>query len=190
MREWRLNLLTEKLLAALGPVVQSGPFSGMKLTPLSYREHLGPYLLGTYESQLHPWVAQIASGQYSHIIDIGSSFGYYAVGLARLLPDIPVVAFDTDWWARAACRDMASENQTSNVEVAGFCSPAWLDRNLIPSSLILSDCEGYEADLPTRSTSNAVNSATLIIETHDAIIPGVTDTILRAPKTTPPNGVL
>ena len=32
----------------------------------------------------------------------------------------------------------------------------------MPSSLILSDCEGYEADLPTRSTSNAVNSATLI----------------------------
>ena len=86
MREWRLNLLTEKLLAALGPVVQSGPFSGMKLTPKSYREHLGPFLLGTYESQLHPWVAQIASGQYSQIIDIGSSFGYYAVGLARLLP--------------------------------------------------------------------------------------------------------
>ena len=179
VREWRQNLVTEKLLAAFGPIVQSGPFHGMKLTPLSYKEHLGPYLLGTFESQIQPWVAQIAGGRYSHMIDVGSSIGYYAVGLARLLPDIPVVAFDTDWWARAACREMASENQTSNVEVAGFCSPAWLDRNLMPSSFILCDCEGYEADLLTRSTTTAVNSATLIIETHDEIKPGVTDAILR-----------
>ncbi len=179
VREWRLNLLTEKLLAAFGPIVQSGPFHGMKLTPVSYKEHLGPFLLGTYEFQLHPWIAQIAGGQYSQMIDVGSSFGYYSVGLARLFPDIRMVAFDTDWWARSACREMASENRTANVEVAGFCSPAWLDRNLTPSSLILSDCEGYEADLLTRSTSTALNSATLIIETHDETNPGVTDAILR-----------
>jgi len=178
VREWRLDLLTEKLLAALGPTVQSGPFHGMKLTPVSYKEHLGPFLLGTYEFQLHPWFTQIAGGQYSQMIDVGSSFGYYAVGLARLFPEMPVVAFDTDWWARAACRETASENRTTNVEVAGFCSPAWLDRNLMPSSLIVCDCEGYEADLLTRSTTRAVNSATLIIETHDNINPGVTDAIL------------
>ena len=37
VREWRLNLLNEKLLAALGSVVQSGPFHGMKLTPTSHQ---------------------------------------------------------------------------------------------------------------------------------------------------------
>ena len=179
VREWRLNLLTEKLLAALGPVVQSGPFHGMKLTPASYNEHLGPFLLGTYEFQLHPWIAQIAGGQYSQMIDVGSSFGYYAVGLARLFPDIRMVAFDTDWWTRSACREMALENRTANVEVAGFCSPAWLDRNLTPSSLILCDCEGYEAELLTRSTSSSLSSATVIVETHDMIKPGVTEAICK-----------
>jgi trans-aconitate methyltransferase len=151
----------------------------MKLPPMSYIDHLGPYLLGTFEFQLHPWIAQIAGNQYSQIINIGCSFGYYTVGLARLFPGIPVFAFDTDWWARAACREMAFENRTSNVEVAGFCSPAWLDRNLMPSSLILSDCEGHEADLLTPLTGLAVSSATLIIETHDEINPGVTDAIMR-----------
>ena len=179
VRKWRLNLLTEKLLAALGPFVQSGPFRGMKLTPMSFKEHLGPFLLGTYEFELHPWIAQLAGGQYSQLIDVGSKFGYYAVGLARLFPEIPMVAFDTDWWARAACREMASENRTPNVQVAGFCSPCWLDRNLMHSSMILSDCEGYEADLFTRSTSIALNSTMLIIETHDCMIPGVTEAILR-----------
>jgi hypothetical protein len=172
-------LLTEKILAALGPVVQSGPFRGMRLTPMSFKEHLGPFLLGTYEVQLHPWLAQIADGQYSQVIDVGSKFGYYAVGLARLFPAIPVVAFDTDWWARAACREMAAENRTPNVEVAGFCSPAWLDRHLMPSSLIVSDCEGYEGVLFTGSTGIALNSATLIIETHERPSPGVTDAILE-----------
>ena len=180
VREWRLNLLTEKLLAAFGPIVQSGPFHGMKLTPVSYTEHLGPFLLGTYEFQLHPWIAQIAGGQYSQMIDVGSSFGYYAVGLARLFPDVRMVTFDTDWWARSACREMALENRTANVEVAGFCSPAWLDRNLRPSSLILCDCEGYEAELLTRSTSSALSSATVIVETHDMIKPGATDAIRRS----------
>jgi len=146
---------------------------------MSHQEHISPFLLGTYEFQLHPWVALVAAGQYSQIIDVGSSFGYYAVGLALLFPEIPVVAFDTDWWARAACREMATESRTSNVEVAGFCSPAWLDRNLRPSSLILCDCEGYEAELLTTSTSRALSSATVIVETHDMIKPGVTQAIRK-----------
>lgn len=179
VREWRLDKITEKLLAALGPEVQSGPFQGMKLAGMSRQEIFGPFLLGTYEFQLHSWLAVVAARQYSQIIDVGSSFGYYAVGLARLFPQVPVVAFDTDWWARAACREMVRENRTSNVRVAGFCSPAWLDRNLQPDSLILCDCEGYEAELLAGSTTGALRSATIIVEMHDEMNPGVTEAILR-----------
>jgi hypothetical protein len=177
VREWKLNRLTEKLLTILGPNVRSGPFEGMKLTPMSHQEILGPFLLGTYEFQLHPWFRKVAGGRFSQIINVGSSFGYYAVGLARLFPDSEVIAFDTDRWARAACREMASENRTSNVDVARFCSPAWLYRNLQRSSLIMCDCEGYEAELFTGSTSSVLRSATVIVETHDQISVGVTDRI-------------
>ena len=53
VKEWGLTALTEKLLVALGPDVRSGPFQGMKLTPTTHLEHLGPFLLGTYEFELH-----------------------------------------------------------------------------------------------------------------------------------------
>lgn len=177
VKEWGLNALTEKLLVALGPVVRSGPFQGMTLTPMTHLEHLGPFLLGTYEFELHPWFALLARGQYAQILDVGTKFGYYAIGLARLFPDTPILAFDTDWWARAACREMATVNCTSNVKVEGYCSPRWLDRNLQPASLIVSDCEGFEGELLMRSSSPALGSATLIVETHDEMNPGVTDAI-------------
>jgi hypothetical protein len=176
-RKWGLNSLTEKLVAALGPVVRSGPFRGMTLTPMTHLEHLGPFLLGTYEFELHPWFASVAGHRYAQILDIGAKFGYYAVGLARSFPDTPMVAFDTDWWARAACREMAVANRSPNVAVAGFCSSRWLDQNLRPASLIVCDCEGFEGDLLTRSASSALGSATLIVETHDEMNPGVTDVI-------------
>ena len=177
VKEWGLTALTEKLLVTLGPVVQSGPFQGMKLTPMTHLEHLGPFLLGTYEFQLHSWFVSIARGRYAQILDIGASFGYYAVGLARLFPDTPVLAFDPDWWARAACREMATANCTSNVHLERFCSPQWLDRNLQPASLIVCDCEGFERELFLHSSSPALGSATLIVETHDQIRPGVSDAI-------------
>jgi hypothetical protein len=177
VKEWGLNALSEKLVEALGPVVQSGPFQGMTLTPMTHREHLGPFLLGTYEFQLHSWFASLARGRYAQILDIGAKFGYYAVGLARLFPDTQVLAFDPDWWARAACREMAATNRTPNVNVKRFCSPRWLDRNLLPTSLIVRDCEGFEGELLIQSSTPALGSATLIVETHDEISPGVTEAI-------------
>ena len=108
------------------------------------------------------------------------SFGYYAVGL----PGSSLV----HRWSRSTptggpgprVERWRPRIGPANVEVAGFCSPAWLDRNLRPSSLILCDCEGYEADLLTRSTSGTISSATLIVETHDAINPGVTEAVRKA----------
>jgi hypothetical protein len=177
VREWGLNALTEKLVAALGPIVQSGPFQGLHLTPMTHLAHLGPFLLGTYEFELHPWFASLAKGHYTQILDIGAGFGYYAVGLARRFPDTPILAFDTDWWARAACREMATANCTSNVKVRGFCSSQWLDRNLQPDALVISDCEGFEGELFLQSSSPALGSTTLLVETHDEMNPGVTDLI-------------
>ena len=75
VREWKLNILTEKLLTTLGPVVQSGPFQGMKLTPMSHQEILGPFLLGTYSFNfIHGSGKSLAAG-ILRSIDVGSSFG-------------------------------------------------------------------------------------------------------------------
>ena len=95
------------------------------------------------------------------------------MGLARRLPGVPITAFDTDWWARAATREMASTNRCPDVAIAGFCAPRWLDHNLRPGSFVLADCEGYEGELFTRASTPALDSATLLIEVHDQSVPGV-----------------
>ena len=94
-RQWGIVDLNRKLISHFGPIVQWGPFRGHP-SPMTYPEHLGPYLLGIYEAELHPWLEEVAAGRYTQILDVGAKFGYYAVGLARRLPGVPITAFDTD----------------------------------------------------------------------------------------------
>jgi predicted O-methyltransferase YrrM len=173
VREWGLIDLNRKLIDRFGSVVQRSPFTGMTLSPMTHLEHLGPFLLGTYEEELHPWFESAMSGRFEQILDIGSKFGYYAVGLARRMPDTPVIAFDTDRWARRATKEMAEANRTPRVAVEGFCSARWLSRHIRPHSFILSDCEGYEGELFANASTPALDSATLIVEIHDGLVPGV-----------------
>jgi hypothetical protein len=159
--------LNQKLIARAGRRVLDGPFVGMTLTPSAEEQHVGPYLLGTYEAELHNWIEECLRGRFSQIVDIGSSFGYYAVGLARNFPHTSVVAFDTDWWARRAVMEMAAANGVSNITLARYCSPSWLAAHLKPSSLIVSDCEGYEVKLFLESPIPALVTATMIVELHE-----------------------
>jgi hypothetical protein len=172
-RDWGLLALNRKLIDHFGSAVRAGPFQGLTLSPMTHQEHLGPFLLGTYEEELHPWLDVVANGKFGQILDVGAKFGYYAVGLSRRIPNTPVVAFDTDWWARRAMQEMIAANCTPNVTVTGFCSPRWLNRQLLPGAFILSDCEGYEGKLFTQVSNPNLSSATLIIETHDNLVPGV-----------------
>jgi hypothetical protein len=181
---WGCGLINRKLVERFGPRVQEGPFAGLTLTPMTYAEQVGPCLLGVYESELDEAWAIVSRGSYTQVIDIGAKFGYYAVGLARKYPAASVVAFDTDWWARKAVREMAAANETSNVEVKGFCGAEWVDRHLQEAVLVISDCEGYEAALFGPDIIPKLRSATLIIETHDMIVPGVSDRLRSAFGTT------
>ncbi len=177
---WGNGPLGGKLLVRFGSGVQEGPFAGLTLTAMTHAEQIGPYLLGLYESELDEAWETVFRGDYPQIIDIGAKFGYYAVGLAKRYPRASVVAFDTDWWARRAIREMADANLTSNVEVRGFCSRPWLEQHLQESALIVSDCEGYENFLFGSLPAPRTRTATLLIETHDAVVPGVSDRLREA----------
>jgi 16S RNA G1207 methylase RsmC len=127
--------------------VLSGPFAGMRLTEEALREHAGPCLLGTYEAELHPWLERLLQRRYAQFIDVGSKYGYYAVGLARRDPSVPSVAFDIDPWARRATREVAAANGVKTLDVRGFATPGWFDRKLLTNALVFSDCEGFEREL-------------------------------------------
>jgi hypothetical protein len=177
--EWGLGGLTRKLIDRFGATVQAGPFAGMVLSPMSHSEHLAPYLLGTYESEVHPWIKAILAQAPTQVVDIGARFGYYAVGFARSLRGAHVVAFDPDPWARDATREMARANGISSVEIRGYCTPRWLQENLLSGSVVFSDCEGFERELFCSATSPRLASSTAIIELHENMAPDITICIRR-----------
>lgn len=177
---WGCGPLNRALVDRLGDQVVAGPFAGLALTPMTHAEQLGPYLLGVYESELDPAWDVVLRGEYPQVIDIGAKFGYYAVGLARRYPAAEVVAFDTDWWARRATRQVAAANGTGKVAVRGFCRPGWLARHAREGALVVSDCEGFEGELFTPAVVGRLRTAVLLVETHDGFVPGVTDRLRAA----------
>ena len=177
--EWGSGAVTEKLITRFGSRVQSGPFAGLLLSPMTTAEQLGPFLLGVYESELDSAWETVLPGRFERIIDIGAKFGYYAVGLARRYPEARVVAFDTDWWARKALREMARLNDVSNVEIRGECRRDWLAAQDGVPALVISDCEGCEETIFTKDVASALRHAVLIIETHDCFIPGISERLGR-----------
>jgi hypothetical protein len=173
VREWGCGPINQKLISHFGNSVVTGPFEDVVLTPMTHAEQIGPYLLGVYESELDDAWSTVFLGTYSQIIDVGAKFGFYAIGLARRYPHAEVFAFDTDWWARKAMREMSSANKTPNVKIMGFCSPAWVTTNIRENAFIISDCEGFESTLFSDEVIAKLGTATLIIETHDCSVPGV-----------------
>jgi hypothetical protein len=147
-----------------------GPFAGMRCTASrGICSSILPKLLGSYEAELHSLLRRFAKRRYTAVVDIGCAEGYYAVGLARMLPNIQVYAYDTDPDARRLCAEMASANGVADrVHVRGFCTAEAL--RAIPlgdHALIVSDCEGYELSLFTPETVAALADHDLLIEVHD-----------------------
>jgi hypothetical protein len=172
-RSWGCLQFNEKIFRQYGNKVLAGPFSGLKLSPEAGREHLAPYFFGTYEHELHKVWESVFQMRFDQLLDVGAKFGFYAVGLAKHFPRVPVVAFDTDPWARKATREMSLANDVS-VQVLGYCSPNWLRDNLLKNAFIISDCEGYEAKLFGSEEISNLASATMLIEIHEQFSPGVT----------------
>lgn len=168
LRQWEMPEVNRLLLQHVGPRSIGGLFPGLVYTERLQPEQMGPFLLGTYELEIAPWFAQCRQRHFSMVLDVGAKFGYYAVGLAQWFPDTPVYAFDTDPWARKVTRDFAQTNHASNVQSLGYCSPDWLNRHLSPNALIVCDCEGFEYELLQLRHSPHLQSATLIVECHDA----------------------
>ncbi|MDB6041040.1 MAG: hypothetical protein JWM99_4881 [Verrucomicrobiales bacterium] len=164
--------LNTKMLHSFGNRVLHGPFSGVVLSAETHCEHITPFLLGTYESELAEMWLSIFQRRFTQILDVGAKFGFYAVGLAQRFPEVPVVAFDIDPWARKAVHAMSRANGVK-VQVQGFCDPQWMCRHLKKNAFILSDCEGYEATLFGADIPNA-DSATMLVELHEEVSPGVT----------------
>lgn len=175
----RPNPIAVALAARNGYRVLHGPFAGLNYTRKAAGSAFAPKLIGSYERELHPVWENVLKNSYDLVVDIGCAEGYYAVGLAKHLPNSPkVIAFDMDDEARLLCRELSIKNGVSHqVEVMGTCDVAALGRVLKNRSLVICDCEGAEVDLLDIDQIPALAQAEIVVELHDFLRTGVTETL-------------
>lgn len=176
-RQWaRLNRAVD------AAAVWGGPFAGTVLTRATTGSHM-PKRLGSYEAELHPLVESWTS--YDTILDVGCGEGWYVVGLARRMPNARVVGFDISAKARTACAAMAAANGVA-VEVRGEATPQVLSDLVRGHTLVIVDAEGAEVMVLDPSAGPRLRDADLLVELHDFLVPGATDTVVgRFPERTP-----
>jgi hypothetical protein len=165
-RAQRTAVYTRRFVGWHGLTVTGGPFAGLTYPdaePLS----LVPKLLGVYEAELHAAVEDAIRARPEVIVNVGAADGYYAVGLARRCPDATVIAYEADAGQAGICRRVAAANHVA-VEVRGAAGRG----DLGAASLIVMDCEGCE-----RALLEPPLEATMIVELHDFLHPGVGDAI-------------
>ena len=164
--------------------VFSGPFSDMriKLSPVSQRYLLG-YLLGTQELELHPVIEAAIARQYGTVINIGAGDGYYTVGLARRMPAAHVIGFEGLEAHHALIRLTAKLNGVSDrVSLRGFCTCPELQRALLeggPRPFVLCDIEGGEKELLDNDKIPELNTADILVETHDGLMQGCRELMIQ-----------
>jgi len=161
-----------------------GPFRGMRieLSPLSGRHLLG-YLLGSQELELRDAIEQVAGGGYRTVLNVGAADGYYTIGLAMRLPRAKMVAFEgLDELHTVIARAARANSVEDRVAIHGFCTVATLNAHLEAASqptLVMMDIEGGEAELLDPVAVPQLTHADILVETHDAFVAGVTETLIE-----------
>ena len=191
---WRLRARTpwepnralrvaNRFIKANGLTVRRGPFAGMRYPSAAVGSTvLVPKLLGSFELELRPVVEEIVQQRFPSIINIGCAEGYYAVGLARKLPDARVHAFDLDRSFRHLCAAMAELNNVDDrVTIYGAATSDQL-QTLAQNErvVVFCDCEGCERELLDPSGIPSLRAASILVEMHDFIDRAISETLLRS----------
>jgi hypothetical protein len=157
-----------------------GPFAGMRY-PLGFLaggHFVGPAQVGSYEAELHEAIERLTSAAPQVLVNVGAADGYYSVGLARRLPQLTVIAFESDPAMRDANRRLARLNGVeSRIELRGECTHDALAALEEPigerTAAVLMDCEGCEAALAQPSAAAWMQRATWLVELHASIDAGI-----------------
>jgi hypothetical protein len=174
--------ITAMVKEILGDRVASGPFAGMRfLENAAWLDgNYGLKLIGGYESELHHAFVIAERRQPRTIINIGCAEGYYAVGLARLLPKARVIANDIDRRSLAACMANARVNGVEDriTPVHACYKPHQLDIG-DHRRLYVVDIEGGELFLLRPALCPSLTRSDIIVECHDFFRDDISTTIAR-----------
>jgi hypothetical protein len=163
--------IQKRFLRGHGSVVSRGPFSGLQFRRDAKK------LLGTYEHELHDSVEELICFKPDVILNIGSADGYYALGLAKRLPESKVFAFDLNKKFEGIISELANRN---NVTVHFFARA--FDKNDLThvnglKTAVVLDVEGAEMQV-LETLGSSLNGMFLIIETHDIFVPDITKAVV------------
>lgn len=167
MGRWRSQMLANTYMTHHGTTIHGGPFAGMAYVSSATEGALIPRLLGTYESELHPHLSAFFAEGVDCVIDVGCAEGYYAVGLARMAPEVTVYAYDIDERARNACAELAAKNGVAErVIIGGEFAPDGFEAFAGRRPLVMVDAEGAEVDILQPEHSPSLAGMNVIVETH------------------------
>jgi hypothetical protein len=156
--------LQRRLVGQCGTRIQAGPFAGMEFAPHQIAGCHMPKLLGSLESELHPFIYSMPQAQYDTILNIGCAEGYYAVGLKRMLPQTRMIAFDVNPQARRVCAQVAAFNKV-DVEIEEVYRHEDFAR--FPGrTLVFCDIEGDEIELIDPENAPSLRYMDLVVELH------------------------
>ena len=185
LSKWRSVLIQNTLLQQQGTVVMQGPLAGMDFLPQSAEGCHIAKLLGCYEQPLQPFIENAITSAYPIILNIGCAEGYYAVGMARRMPNTQVLAFDLNHTAQEVCAILAKKNSVSDrVKVGALFKPEEFETYRNQKVLVLCDIEGAEKDLLNPDNAPALKGMDIIVESHEGLLPGITQTLIDRFKAT------
>lgn len=176
-----LRPITRAYVRAYGTEVSAGPFAGLRY-PRGVLSHITaavPKLMGAYERELHQALERAIATMPETVVNAGVADGYYAVGLARRLADATVHGFDVESHWRRICSEVAVLNGVAErIRLGQRLDARALSELPLAGALVLIDCDGCEAELFDPHAREALREATVIVETHDHVVAGITDTLL------------
>ena len=185
LSKWRSVLIQNTLLQQQGTAVMQGPLQGLDFLPQSAEGCHIAKLLGCYEQPLQPYIEQAIQKQYATILNIGCAEGYYAVGMARRMPSTRVLAHDLNPKAQEICTALAHKNGVSDrVSIGGLFTPADFAAHAGQDVLLMCDIEGAERELLNPESAPALNGMDIIVESHECLIPGITQLLIDRFKAT------
>lgn len=176
LAKWRAELVANTLVNRSGNAVLSGPFAGMDYVVRASEGSRAARHLGAYEASLAPVIEAIIAKAPEVIVDIGSAEGYYAVGLARRLPETRVLARDANPKAQALCAALAKANGVDGrVEIGGIFNHTDFALCNTAKTVVICDIEGAEDGLLDPVAAPGLLKADILVECHDSITTGISD---------------
>jgi len=167
LAKWRAKLIHNTILQKTGHIIKYGPFAGMTYDVAASEGGGAPRLLGGYEASLAPIINDIVEAKPDLIIDVGCAEGYYAIGMARRLPNATIWARDANKDARSKCAHLAKLNGvTDRVEIGGIMTHADFDICQRHKSVVICDIEGGEKDLLDPHLAKGLFATDILVECH------------------------